>query len=91
MDEPSSDSETSFRVRIDDSGRIVIPANSRLRRNTRGGEQLVAVEEPDGSLRLRKVEDVVREVQEYFRAKIPAGRSLVDELIAERRAEAARE
>ncbi len=91
MEVPSSNRETSFRVRIDDSGRIVIPANSRLRRNTQSGEQLVAVEESDGSLRLRKVEDVVREVQEYFRARIPAGRSLVDELIAERRAEAARE
>jgi hypothetical protein len=37
------------------------------------------------------MDDVLDEIQRLFKSKIPPGVSLVDELIAERRAEAARE
>jgi hypothetical protein len=45
----------------------------------------------DGELRLLSKEAAVRKAQELVRQYIPEGVSLVDELIEERRAEAARE
>jgi AbrB family looped-hinge helix DNA binding protein len=79
-----------FRARIDASGRIVIPADVRLRHKLKEGDAVVMEEDGDG-LRLRSIDDVVRGVQDYFCKLIPAGVSLVDELIAERREEAKRE
>jgi AbrB family looped-hinge helix DNA binding protein len=79
-----------FRARIDASGRIVIPADVRLRHKLKEGDAVVMEEDADG-LRLRSVVDVVRGVQDYFCKLIPADVSLVDELIAERREEAKRE
>jgi AbrB family looped-hinge helix DNA binding protein len=79
-----------FRTKVDASGRIVIPAESRLRKQVKEGDVLV-VEEDDNSVRIKTLDDAIREAQEYFRKVIPSDVDLVDELIAERRAEAARE
>lgn len=79
-----------FRARMDGSGRIVLPAESQLRRNLKEGDTIL-VEEDDKGLHLRTIETAVREVQAYFQSVIPAGISLVDELIAERREAALRE
>lgn len=79
-----------FRARVDASGRIVIPAESRLRKQVKEGDLLV-VEEDDSGIRLKTLDDAVREAQAYFAKVIPKGVSLVDELIKERRDEAARE
>jgi hypothetical protein len=50
------------------------------------------VEMKDGELRVRPLQAAIRQAQEMVRSYIPdPDRSLVDELIAERRAEAARE
>jgi hypothetical protein len=45
----------------------------------------------DGALRVRTMEQVIKEVQASVRQYVPEGVSLVDELIADRRAEAAAE
>jgi hypothetical protein len=45
----------------------------------------------DGELRLLSKEAAIRKAQELVRQYIPEGVSLVDQLIEERRAEAARE
>jgi AbrB family looped-hinge helix DNA binding protein len=79
-----------FRARVDGSGRVVIPADARLRKRLREGDAII-MEEDDAGLHLRTLDDAVRDVQRYFRALVPEGVSLVDELIAERRAEAERE
>ena len=79
-----------FRGKVDASGRVVIPADARLRKMLREGDTVV-MEEDGNSLRIRTIQDVVREAQQYFCGIIPADVSLVDELIAERRAEAERE
>ncbi len=79
-----------FRARVDASGRIVIPAESRLRKQVKEGDVLV-VEEDDSGVRLSTLDDAIRNAQEYFGKVIPADVRLVDELIAERKAEAARE
>jgi hypothetical protein len=53
---------------------------------------VVVVEMKDGELRVRSLQAAVRQAQEMVCKYIPdPDRSLVDELIAERRAEAARE
>jgi AbrB family looped-hinge helix DNA binding protein len=88
--ETESERHRVFRAKIDGSGRVVIPADARLRKHLKQGDTIVMEEDGDG-LRLRTIEDVVRDAQNYFRSVIPAGVSLVDELIAERREEAKRE
>jgi len=79
-----------FRVQLGDRGRLVLPAELRKRLNLREGDQLLVTVQADGSLRLMSPRQVVRETRGLYRAQ--AGRrSLADELIAERRAEAKRE
>ena len=79
-----------FRARVDASGRVVIPAESRLRKQVKEGDTVV-FEEDDEGVRIKTLDDAIREAQAYFRKVIPADVDLVAELIAERRAEAARE
>jgi AbrB family looped-hinge helix DNA binding protein len=79
-----------FRARVDASGRIVIPAESKLRKQIKEGDVLV-VEEDDHGVRLKTLDDAVRAAQEYFEQVIPKDVSLVDQLIEERRQEAVRE
>ena len=80
----------AFRVALGDRGRLVLPVQVRKRLNLRTGDNLVLTLEPDGSLRLRTVRQVVRETRGLYRAKTP-NRSLSEELIAERRKEARRD
>lgn len=76
-------------VKMNDDGRIVIPAAARRELGLKPGDTLVV--ECDGdSLLVRGYDAVVRETQDYFR-QFADGGNAVDELIADRRAEAARE
>lgn len=79
-----------YHTKLDASGRIVIPVEVRQRRNIGQGQTLVVVEDEHG-LHVKTIDEVVAEAQEYFLTLAPAEVSLVDELLAERRAEAARE
>ncbi|MSQ40078.1 MAG: AbrB/MazE/SpoVT family DNA-binding domain-containing protein [Dehalococcoidia bacterium] len=81
----SSDGE----VRIGPQGRLVIPATLRKTLGLRSGDRLMARVE-DGCLVLETREHILARVKARF-AKIPSGVSLVEELLAERRAEALRE
>jgi AbrB family looped-hinge helix DNA binding protein len=79
-----------LKVRVDPQGRMVIPASVRARMGLdQGGE--VTMELDEDSLRLRSHHQALRRIQELVRQYVPADVSLADELIAERRAEAARE
>lgn len=80
----------SFHARLTNDGRVLIPAPLRHRLGLKPGDQVVIDAEKDG-LRLRSYAQVAKDVQEYFRQFARPGVSIVDELIAERRAEAARE
>lgn len=91
MDKGEGEGDRVFHARIDKSGRIVLPADASLRKRAKGGDTIVVREDARGELHLRSMADVVREVQDYFCKLIPPGVSLADELIAERREEAARE
>ena len=72
-------------------GKIVIPAELRREFGLKEGDTLV-LERQGASLVIKTYEQVVREVQAEFRGMLGDRKvSMVDELIAERRAEAARE
>jgi AbrB family looped-hinge helix DNA binding protein len=78
-------------VKVAPGGRIVIPGAFRKALSLSVGDDLM-VEMKDGELRVRPLQAAIRQAQEMVRSYIPdPDRSLVDELIAERRAEAARE
>lgn len=76
-------------IRIGPQGRVVIPAAVRRQMGLEPGETLMAKIE-EGRLVLEKRENVLRRLRARF-AGLPEGVSLADELIAERRTEAARE
>ncbi len=77
-------------VKLGEDGRLVIPAALRKEIGIRAGDTVV-VESDGDSLLLRSYDQVLRETQDYFRQFARPGVSVVDELIADRRAEAARE
>ncbi len=77
-------------VRLGLDGRIVIPAALRKSVGLRPGDTIV-IESDGDSLLVRSFEVVIRETQYYFRQFPSCDGSEVDALIAERRAEAARE
>lgn len=81
----------TYHAKLIKGGKIVIPAALRREFGFKDGDTLV-FEREGGRLVLKAYAQVVRDVQAEFKAMVPAGnRSMVDELLAERRAEAARE
>ncbi|MEP7349790.1 MAG: AbrB/MazE/SpoVT family DNA-binding domain-containing protein [Sphingorhabdus sp.] len=81
----------SYHAKLIKGGKIVIPAELRRELGFKEGERLV-IEREGNSLVLKTYEQVVREVQAEVKRLIgPYQGSIVDELIAERRAEAAAE
>lgn len=91
MEGEASHDEKHFRLKLDTSGRIVLPAGSKLRRECQAGQILIAVEDRFGRLTIRNYRDVMQDVQRFFADQIPEDRDLVSELIEERRQEAASE
>ncbi len=80
----------SQRVKIVEGGKLVIPATFRREMGIAPGDTVI-VELDEGELRVRSLPLAIRRVQERMRELNPDGRLLSDELIADRRAEAARE
>ena len=79
----------TVKVKVEGGGRIVIPADFRNCLGIKPGDTiLLTLEEPD-TLQIRTYPAAIRRVQEMVSRYVPAEVSLVDELIQERRAEAA--
>jgi bifunctional DNA-binding transcriptional regulator/antitoxin component of YhaV-PrlF toxin-antitoxin module len=78
------------RVKLGEGGRFVIPAAMRAEMGVEIGEALVMHVE-NGELRVRGQREIKRRIQEQAKKFSKPGVSVVDELIAERRAEAAKE
>lgn len=76
------------KAKLDDTGRILIPVEMRKAMGLKPGEYVALVLEED-ALRVMNTEQTVRSVQRML--GFPIQRSLVDELIQERREEASRE
>lgn len=80
---------TATKVPVGPQGRLVIPSEIRRQLEIGPGDVLIAFVE-DGRLVLEKREAVLQRLRRRF-AHIPAGVSLADELIAQRRNESRRE
>ncbi len=78
------------RGRLVSGGRLQIPARLRRGLQLKDGDAVI-METVDGELRIRAYRDVLADVRTRLRKYVPAGVSLAEELIADRRAEATRE
>ena len=82
---------STARTRIDRAGRILIPSKLRKELKVGPGDPMV-LETKGDELHLRPYRKAIREAQAIIAKYIPdRDRSLVDELIEERRKEAERE
>lgn len=75
-------------ITVGERGRIVLPSSIRTELGLIPGTRMVLSTEPDGSLRLRPYRAVAEESRGLY---ADTGGALVDELLADRRAEAQRE
>lgn len=79
-----------FSLRLGDRGRLVLPVLLRKRLGLEPGDRLVLILEPDQTMRLVSLRTQVKRLRGMLASHAPE-RSLVDELIQERREEATRE
>jgi bifunctional DNA-binding transcriptional regulator/antitoxin component of YhaV-PrlF toxin-antitoxin module len=84
------DTEDRYVVALDERGGLVLPTALRQRLNLRSGDQLLITVDTSGGFRAISAHDQARQLCGLYRELVP-GRSLADELIAERREEARRE
>lgn len=84
------ESAPAWGVVVAERGRLVLPAALRERLSIKTGDYLLVTEESDGSLRVVRRGDLIRRLQGSWTAP-GTGRRLSDDLLAERRREAARE
>jgi bifunctional DNA-binding transcriptional regulator/antitoxin component of YhaV-PrlF toxin-antitoxin module len=78
-------------TKMTDGYRIVIPSEVRRRLDVQVGATINMEIDDDDTVRLSTPTQAVRRAQALFRKHVPEGRSLVDELIADRRREAEHE
>ncbi len=77
-------------TKIAEGGRVVIPAEHRRQLGLEIGDEVI-VRVEGGELRILTRAEAIKRAQEKVRRHVKGSRSLVDELSAERRAEAKRE
>ena len=77
-------------TKITENGRVLIPAEFRKALGLAPGDDVVLSLESD-EIHIYSVSRAIRRAQEIVRKYVPEGRMLSEELIAERRAEPARE
>ena len=75
---------TEARLRVNENGRVVIPASFRKALGINIGDEVV-LQIVDDELRISTVKRRVQRAQRLVRKHVKAGTSLVDELITERR------
>jgi AbrB family looped-hinge helix DNA binding protein len=78
-------------VKIIEGGKLVIPAAMRRAMGIARGDTVVVELLPEGELRVRPLASAVREAQAIVRKSVGPGRSLANELMRERKRDAARE
>jgi AbrB family looped-hinge helix DNA binding protein len=83
-------SQNSVKTKVTEGGRIVIPAKMREALGLKKGTT-VTLTLKNGSLEITTRDEAFRRIDELMKPYIKPGRSVVDELIAERRREAKNE
>jgi len=78
------------RMRVNENGRVVIPASYRKALGIKGGDEVILRMEDD-ELRITTMKRRLERARRRIRQYVKPGVSLADELIAERRAAAKRE
>ena len=79
---------TEHQIVVGDRGRLVLPSGVRRELGLEPGSRLLLSTEKDGSLRLRPYRSVADQNRGMLTGSTSAGKSMVDELLAERRREA---
>lgn len=79
------------KARINENGRIVIPAEIRQKLGLKPGDTVLMKLDEDGVLRIESHMARIRRIQDELKRYIKPGVLMSDELIAERREEARRE
>jgi AbrB family looped-hinge helix DNA binding protein len=82
--------EMETKARVNDNGRVVIPAAYRKVLGIKAGDEVILRVEDD-ELRITTMQRRIENAQKRIRRYVKPGVSLVDELIAERREAARRE
>ncbi|HSZ60997.1 MAG TPA: AbrB/MazE/SpoVT family DNA-binding domain-containing protein [Terriglobales bacterium] len=82
--------DNEARLRINENGRVVIPASFRKALGINAGDEVVLRIEKD-ELRIMTMKSRVERAQRRVQSYVKPGRSLADELIAERREASRRE
>ena len=78
------------RMRVNENGRVVIPASFRKALGIKVGDEVVLWIEDD-ELRISTLKQRLEQAQRLVRQHVKPGTSLVDDLLAERREAARRE
>ena len=79
-----------YRLKVDNSGRIVLPADLRQQNHIAEGDTIVVVKDNHG-LHIKTLDQVITEVPAEFAKHVPRGVLLGDEVNAERRSEIERD
>lgn len=75
-----------YNLKVDASGRIVLPAEARARNHIAEGDTVIVVEDAHG-LHVKTREQIKAEVQAYFADLAPPNVLLSEEILQDRRAE----
>ena len=78
--------KTKTKAKIAEGGRVVIPAGYRKSLGVQVGDEVILVLE-NREVRILTQQRAIEKAQALVRRYVPEGRSLVDELIRERREE----
>ena len=78
-----------IRSKVADAGRVVIPAEFRKALGLAEGVEVI-ISRDDHGLRITPLRDAIRQAQDYFATLAPPEVSLSEELLRDRREEAAR-
>ena len=87
---PPAGPSLTQRVRIDRAGRVVVPAGIRKALDIHDGQDLT-ISLDDGFIRLQTIDAALERVWAIAKRRRRGSASVVDEFIAERRAEAAKD
>jgi AbrB family looped-hinge helix DNA binding protein len=82
--------QEAIKTKISESGSVVIPSEYRKQLGLEVGDE-VMIGLVNGEVRIFTLEQAIKRAQEIVRRYVPEGRSLSDDLVAERRQESLRE